>query len=360
MNTLIPSLPHTLELTPEAVEARMLRTRHAIKDFCEFHTRENTERNYHSGIRYFWAWSWLMYGVTEASYPVSQAIIEQYVADHLIAIDPHVDKALIALGVKKKPGLYKLAHVKTRLWALSRAHQEHCSDLPKHYVYSRRVSQILGKAKHDSRNKPKQSDALTRDLLFELFDYLDKTQSPRSILLRAVIGVGFSSGGRRRGELSHFRFSDLQKTVTSEAPGWMYKLSIQHSKTTVSGELSAIVPVRGLAAKYLNDWLLYRDQAEITGGALFRAIRPDGHASTGMSDDWFYKQLVAIAEQSGLTARGLRITPHSLRAGFVTQAGREGITPGDGMAMSLHKTYSSYIRYYRAADIEQNPAGNIL
>jgi site-specific recombinase XerD len=46
-----------------------------------------------------------------------------------------------------------------------------------------------------------------------------------------------------------------------------------------------------------------------------------------------------------------RHSPHSLRAGFMTEAGRQGIPLPESMALSGHKTPSVAIRYHRVGDV---------
>ena len=41
---------------------------------------------------------------------------------------------------------------------------------------------------------------------------------------------------------------------------------------------------------------------------------------------------------------------HSLRSGFVTEAGRRRMDTADAMAMTGHRNYETFMGYYRARD----------
>lgn len=51
---------------------------------------------------------------------------------------------------------------------------------------------------------------------------------------------------------------------------------------------------------------------------------------------------------------------HSLRSGFVTEAGRKGIPLPAVMAMTEHRAVASVIGYFQAGSAEDNPAARLL
>jgi site-specific recombinase XerD len=51
---------------------------------------------------------------------------------------------------------------------------------------------------------------------------------------------------------------------------------------------------------------------------------------------------------------------HSLRSGFVTEAGKQGIALPAVMAMTEHRSVASVVGYFQAGSVETNPAARLL
>ena len=51
---------------------------------------------------------------------------------------------------------------------------------------------------------------------------------------------------------------------------------------------------------------------------------------------------------------------HSLRSGFVTEAGKQGMPLPAVMAMTEHRSVASIIGYFQAGQAEDNPAASLL
>ena len=51
---------------------------------------------------------------------------------------------------------------------------------------------------------------------------------------------------------------------------------------------------------------------------------------------------------------------HSLRSGFVTEAGKQGVPLPAVMAMTEHRSVASVIGYFQAGAAEDNPAARLL
>lgn len=51
---------------------------------------------------------------------------------------------------------------------------------------------------------------------------------------------------------------------------------------------------------------------------------------------------------------------HSLRSGFVTEAGKQGVPLPAVMAMTEHRSLASVIGYFQAGAAEDNPAARLL
>jgi integrase len=51
---------------------------------------------------------------------------------------------------------------------------------------------------------------------------------------------------------------------------------------------------------------------------------------------------------------------HSLRSGFVTEAGRRGVPLGETMAMTGHRSTASLVGYFRQGHLAQSRAVRLL
>jgi hypothetical protein len=51
---------------------------------------------------------------------------------------------------------------------------------------------------------------------------------------------------------------------------------------------------------------------------------------------------------------------HSLRSGFVTEGGRQGIALPALMAMTEHRSVASVVGYFQAGSASKNPAARLL
>lgn len=161
---------------------------------------------------------------------------------------------------------------------------------------------------------------------------------------RALLAVGLYLG-RRRSELVALNVEDLRWSDTP--PG--YSVDIRRSKTDQEGEGEACwlprttrttCPVQALHA-----WL---DAASITSGALFRSVDKYGKVGGRLSDRSVSSILARRAEEAGL--RSGQWSGHSLRAGFVTDAARDGVPPYEIARQTGHKPTSPVLyRYVRLA-----------
>lgn len=337
---------------------RLASTRRAI-EALEHETRiANTERAYVSGLKYFWAWAWLTVGSSNASYPVPPDLVERFVADSLQGLDPGVDRDLVELGIKRKTGPLKLSTVRQRLWALGRAHVEHLGEAFSDHVHTRAVRELFKRASKQARNKTKHPDAIDSSALLRILAALEKDPTPRHVLIAAVMATAFAAGGLRRSEICALSMDDVRRFPADEALGYRLTLATRERKTRDAGDDPVIRPVRGGAAVYLYRWLGLREAEGVTGDPLFRAVRPDGGIAKGISEAWLYGVVKEAATLGGLDPA--RISPHSLRFGYVTSAHRSGMTTREAMAMSRHRSPVVYLRHLDEQDSSEGAAGHLL
>ena len=346
------------DISSAVVSARFEATRRAIEAFARETRRDNTERAYATDLKFFWAWAWLTVGMKDAVYPVHPSLIEKFVADALLGFDKDVEQALVDLGIKKQTGPLKLSTVRQRLWALGRAHVEKLGEDYSDHVHTHVVRQLLKRAAKQAQNQTTHPEAINRDALLRILAVLDDDPIPRHVLIAAVMATAFGAGGLRRSEICALSMGGVHRLQTDEAPGYLFTLAICESKTHVAGDDAVIQPVRGGAAVYLDRWLRLREKDCVTGDPLFRAVRPDGGISKGISETWLYEAIKEAAGMGGLDPA--RISPHSLRFGYVTSAHRSGITLKDAMAMSRHKSPTVHLRYLEEQSKLEGEAGKLL
>jgi integrase len=197
--------------------------------------------------------------------------------------------------------------------------------------------------------RPAKKTAIARNELEAMLATCD--ESLEGLRDRALLCFGFASGGRRRSEIAASDMRDLRKTGDEN---YVYRL--EHSKTQQAGvraSSSPDKPVVGRSARALAAWL---DAAHIQEGPLFRRVWKDrlGPALSPASVGKIIKRRAAMAGLEG------DFGGHSLRSGFVTEAGRQGVPLPAVMAMTEHRSVASVVGYFQSGSAEQNPAARLL
>jgi len=168
---------------------------------------------------------------------------------------------------------------------------------------------------------------------------------------RALLCCGFASGGRRRSEIAAADMRDVRKAGED---GYIYRL--EYSKTQQAGATADSTPdkpILGRSAEALAAWL---KAAGIEDGAIFRRTWKSrvGPAMLPGSVATIVKRR---ARHAGLEGD---FGAHSLRSGFVTEAGKQGVPLPSVMAMTEHRSVASVIGYFQAGAAEENPAARLL
>uniref|UniRef100_UPI003D146259 tyrosine-type recombinase/integrase n=1 Tax=Roseibium sp. TaxID=1936156 RepID=UPI003D146259 len=214
----------------------------------------------------------------------------------------------------------------------------------------------------------KSRKALTADILEILLATCEGTDmsgpSLADIRDKALLLVGFASGGRRRSELSGLRLSqvewldplpaDPQKNPESELlPAASLRLG--RTKTEGSSDDNSVLLV-GRPVDALKAWL---EAARITDGAVFRAIDQWGNlkqrALTPQSVNAVVKNRCARA---GLDPADF--SAHGLRSGFLTEAANREIPIQDAMQQSRHRSLAQASSYYNDAGRARRRSARML
>jgi integrase len=318
---------------------------------------ENTLRSYRSALRYWAAWYALRYR-RPIALPVPEAAVLQFIVDHaqrhdaggllVSELPAAVDQALVAGGFKAKAGAPALNTLLHRISVLSKAHQLEAAPNP---CEQPRVRELLSKTRRGYVKRgalPSKKPALTREPLEALLATCDASLT--GLRDRALLLFAFASGGRRRSEVAQASLENTRRA------GDAFVFTLLHSKTNQAGADRAEndKPVAGRAAEALAAWLA---ASGVQAGPIFRRVRRGGVVGEPLSPaavrDIVKKRCLLAGLDEGFSA-------HSLRSGFVTEAGRRGVPLGETMAMTGHRSTASLVGYFRQGHLAQSRAVRLL
>ena len=330
----------------------------AVRELLAEAAAANTTRSYASALRYWAGWHVARFGI-ELPFPTPEATVLQFVVDHVTRrtadgdlgweLPVAVDQALVRAGLKAQLGPWKLATVRHRIAVLSTAHRlKHVAN-PCEQPAVRTVLSRAGRAAVKRGERPRKKTAIAKAELEAMLATCDG--SLEGLRDRALLCFGFASGGRRRSEIAAANMQDLRAVGTD---AYVYRL--EHSKTQQAGVTATSTPdkpVLDRAGQAMKDWL---ETTGITEGAIFRRVR---HSKLGapLSPAAVGEIVQRRARRAGLEGD---FGGHSLRSGFVTEAGRQGVPLAAVMQMTEHRAVSSVIGYFQSGAADQNPASRLL
>jgi len=355
--TLLPAGAPVAPLDPQRLDEKALA---AIAHFHRAGESENTRRSYRQALRYWLAWFEIRYG-RDLALPVHPATVAQFVVDHAetrpAAGDQQLptahDERLVAARIKAARGPLALFTIELRLAALARLHRDQQLDAPTEDAAVRRLLRNVRSAHAKAGAAPNQKAALDKSLLKRLLETCEAT--PLGVRDRALLAFGFATGGRRRSEIAAADFVFL-----AVAPdGWRYRLA--HSKTNQTGAARPqdVKPVVGEAATALAAWLeVLEDQGVERTGRIFRRVHPGGAIGQALSPEAVRQVVKRRCALAGLQIEDF--SAHSLRSGFLTEAGRRGVPLKVAMDMSGHSSVTTAMGYMRAGELASEPAARLL
>lgn len=330
----------------------------AVQAVRQVATPTTTWKTYASALRYFGAWSQLRLG-QPLSFPVTAATVQLFVLDHFgrperrltsgghekLVLHPHlpeaIDAALVAGGYKTALGLHRMTTIDLRLNALAWAHRETKTENPCQDPSVRQLLADCRKLAKELGAGPRSKTAATGNALEAMLATCDA--SLEGLRDRALLLFGWTSGGRRRSEIAKAEVEDLEWMGPEEAV-----FRMRRSKTGDGGPK----PVKAEAALALNAWLT---AAKISEGPMFRRLWGPrvGGALSGHSIAAIVKRRAALAGLSGDFAG------HSIRRGFVTEAGLNDLPLAQTMALTGHRLTKSVVRYSDVGDVLRSKASNL-
>jgi integrase len=348
--TLQASLPM---LDPRALDAQ---ADAAVSGLMREGSSANTAASYRAAIRYWTAWFELRYG-RRFALPLPETAVIQFVVDHAQRSTEQglkwelplaLDRELVRLGAKGKLGAPSLNTLLQRLSVLSKAHELHGHPNP---CRGARVRELLAKTRRAYARRgvaPAKKAALTREPLQALLDTCD--DSLRGVRDRALLLFAWASGGRRRSEVARATVENTRRTDD----GFLFSLA--QSKTNQAGAARANdqKPIVGVAARALDAWLR---ASGIEEGPLFRRVRRGDVIGEPLSAAALRDIVQERCRLAGLQGD---YSAHSLRSGFVTEAGRQNVPLGDTMALTGHASVATVMGYFRAGSAARSPAARLL
>jgi integrase len=208
----------------------------------------------------------------------------------------------------------------------------------------------------------KSKKAVTADVLETL---LATCASDRLVDSRdaALLLVAFASGGRRRSEVAGLRVEQINEEAPvpsgpsdANSPA-LPCISIRLGRTkTTEADADARVFLVGRPVEVLREWL---SRADIAKGPVFRAIDQwgglDDKALTPQAVNWILKRRIALA---GLDPQ--EFSAHGLRAGYLTEAARRGVSLPEAMQQSQHRSVQQAASYYNEAERRQGRAARLI
>ena len=334
--------PDPLHLSPpQRLEAERLYARSL--QFQKDGTPANTKRAYEGDWKRFEAWCTLW---GHRALPASPQVVILYIT-HLA--DP-----------ERTGGSQKPATIERAMAAVSHYHKVRGYVPPRQSVH---VQQHLQKVKNALKMAPEEAPPLLVRHLEKIVSRMPATE-PIAMRDKALLLIGWA-GALRRSEIAALDRKDA--VFTPEG----IMLTIRSSKTDQDGHGERIpiepasnpdlCPVAALRAWIENagiDWVFYGGESP-----LFRRTFYGGMLYTRIPD-WEINQVVKRwARKVDLTPDqpGVEFSGHSLRAGFITEAARAGRADWQIMSHSRHKSYESFRRYIRRANLFQdNPGRGLL
>ncbi|KMT52963.1 site-specific integrase [Pseudomonas fildesensis] len=343
--------------TPLDLHFLTLNSQEAAAAFIAAGTADNTVRSYRSALAYWSAWLQLRYGHALSDAPLPTAVAVQFVVDHLARptdngkwvhlLPESIDAALIRAKVKAKPGGLAYNTVSHRLSVLGKWHRLNSWDSPTDAPALKNLLREARKAQSRQGLSVRKKTAIVLEPLQALLATC--TDGLRGQRDRALLLLAWSGGGRRRSEVVNLQISDVRQLDTDT---WLYALGVTKTDT---GGIRREKPLRGPAAEALTAWL---KAAPAESGPLFRRMyKGDKVGARGLSADQVARIVKRRAVLAGLNGDW---AAHSLRSGFVTEAGRQGVPLGEVMAMTEHRSVSSVMGYFQAGALLESRATTLL
>jgi integrase len=292
------------------------------------------------------------------AWPESEAVALRFVIDHARDLEesPEEDAAravalqLVGAGLRRSVAAPAPATLDRRIATWRALHRMRNLASPFEAPLIRQARSRARKAA-GRRPAPKSARPITRDVLETML----AATGPGIAGLRdrAILSLGFASGGRRRSEIAGLWRADVE-TGEFDREGRVW-VRLQGTKTTAPDRTPRLI-LKGRAARAVVAWI---DAGQIADGPLFRPLGRTGAVlSRGLSPAGVGQIVKRCLAAAGLGADFA--SAHGLRSGFLTQAALDGVPIQAAMRLSLHRSALQAQRYYDDVEIALNPATELL
>ena len=320
-------------------------------------TPENTLRAYERDLLYITAWRQAVFH-DGPQWPEREDVALRFVLDHARDLttagsDDSARRAaetLVAAGLRRGLACPAPATLDRRIasWRAFHRMRNLASPFDAPILRQARAKARAAAARPPA---PKSNRPILRDVLQGMI----ATCGPglRGMRDRALLMLAWASGGRRRSEVASMRRSDID-LAAFDARGLVW-LRLDGTKTTPRDGTPNLV-LKGRAAVAVVAWI---DAAGIDDGPLFRPISRTGRPlSRPLSAHGINRIVKRRLELAGLPRD--HASAHGLRSGFLSQAARDGTPIQAAMRLSLHRSVAQAHRYYADAELDTNPATDLL
>jgi integrase len=326
---------------------------------------KNTRSSYQGALRYWAGWFRLRFGAAIAL-PVAPATVVQFLTDHLQRpvdeddpdselvwdLPPSIDAALVEGNFKAAIGPLALNTIQHRVYVLSAIHRRRKLPNPTQEPVVRDLLQAARRGYAARGVEPRKKTALTRDPLEAMVATC--TDGLCGLRDSALLQVGFSSGGRRVSEIVAMTRARLRYIVPADgSPYYLYELGATKADPTATAD-DRVKPIKGPAAAALRAYL---EATGITSGRLWRRMHHDRLGEKPLTAQGVRYLLARRVQLAGLEGD---YSPHSIRRGFVTESGRQGVLPVDAKRLTGHRSWAVFWEYFQAGAAANNSAGELL
>ena len=318
-------------------------------------TPANTLRAWERDLAYISTWKAAVFG-RPLAWPEEERVALRFVLDHTVDLTDKPGNAqdaameLIAIGLRVSLACPAPSTLDRRIasWRAFHRMKNLASPFEAPLLKQARAK---GRRAAARPRMPKSPRPVTRDVLEQLLATCDG--SLRGLRDRAILMLGFGTGGRLRSEITNLYREDIDlQDYAAKGLIWMRLLE---TKTTGKSDAPRL-PLKGRAARAVVSWI---EAAGIAQGPLFRPVSQSDRAlPRKLSPD-----AIRVILRHRLGLAGLPpdyATPHGLRAGFLTQAALDGAPLAAAMKLSLHRSAIQAQKYYADVEIAENPATDLL
>jgi integrase len=304
-------------------------------------------------------------------WPAPEALVLKFIAHHLYDPDERirnpghgmpddVEIRLKADGLLRCDGPQAPSTVRRRMASWATMHRLRGLQGPFALAGVREAIKRAASASH-RRPTRKSRRAIVRNVLDDLLATCSGV-GPSAVRDRALLLVAFASGGRRRSELANLRVEQIiaEPPVPADPAsphGRMLScMTIELGRTkTATAEDGSRVKLLGRAADALQRWLA---AADISTGYIFRQIdRWDNIAARPLSPGGVNHIVKRRLKRAGYDPADY--SAHGLRAGYLTQAAKDGVALPEAMRQSRHRSVQQAANYYNDAEAELSRAARL-